>query len=149
MMRAVGTISIGALALSALMLSVTSPGFAQARRAGPAPDFHGRDFARFAPRERNIWARGHWINDWHGPRYGWWWVVGDAWYFYPRPIYPYPMYVPPAIVEQQAPPTPVGLPPAENWYFCDNPQGYYPYVASCNGPWRSVPTTPPPPPPRS
>ena len=149
MMKAIGAISIGALVLSALMLSAASPVLAQARRGGPGPDFHGRDFARFAPRERDIWARGRWINDWHGARYGWLWVVGDFWYLYPEPIYPYPVYVPPAVVAQQAPPMPVGLPPSQNWYFCDNPQGYYPYVASCNGPWRSVPTTPPPPPPPS
>src|SRR5205807_7887443 len=129
-----------------MMLSATAPVLAQPWRGGPVPDFHGRDFGRFVPRERAIWTRGRWINDWHGSRYGWWWVVGDFWYLYPEPIYPYPMYVPPTIVAQQAPPLPTGLPSAQNWYFCDNPQGYYPYVASCNGTWRAVPTTPPPPP---
>ena len=79
----------------------------------------------------------------HHGRYGWWWLVGNFWYFYPEPIYPYPTYVPPAIVVQQAPPMPAGLPPAQNWYYCDNPKGYYPYVASCNGSWRAVAVTPP------
>jgi hypothetical protein len=45
-------------------------------------------------------------------------------------------------VGQVAPPTPSGLPPAENWYYCDNPNGYYPYIASCNAPWHAVPVTP-------
>jgi len=25
------------------------------------------------------------------------------------------------------------------WYHCGNPQGYYPYVRMCNGPWHPVP----------
>ena len=34
------------------------------------------------------------------------------------------------------------------WYFCQNPQGYYPYVKSCPGGWMTVipKVTPPPPP---
>jgi len=58
-------------------------------------------------------------------------VVGGwrFWYFYPERIYPYPVYVPPATVEQQPPPVPVRLPPPQNWYFYDNPQGCYPYGA--------------------
>ena len=110
----------------------------------PVPDFHGRAFGRFAPEERALWGTGHWAHDWHGSRYGWWWVLGDYWYFYPEPIYPYPTYVAPPVVELQAPPVPSSLPPAQSSYFCDRPQGYYPYVASCNGPWREVPVSPPP-----
>ncbi len=106
-------------------------------------DFHGRDFGHFSPVERAAWVHGAWHQSWHDGRFGWWWTVGPYWYFYPEPIYPYPLYVPPAVVVQQPPPTPTGLPPAQSWYFCDNPSGYYPYVASCNGSWRQVPTTPP------
>ena len=106
-------------------------------------DFHGRDFGHFGPGELHAWRGGGWRHEWHDGRFAWWWVAGGLWYFYPVPIYPYPTYVPPAIVVQQPPPVPAGLPPAQFWYFCDNPQGYYPYVASCNGPWREVPTTPP------
>jgi len=39
------------------------------------------------------------------------WPPDGFWYLYPEPIY------------------------------CDNPHGYYPYVASCNGPWREVRAT--------
>ena len=121
-----------------------------------APDFHGRDFAHFSPHNRALWRRGHWVHGWHDGRYAWWWDVGGFWYFYPTPVYPYPTYVPPAIVVQQAPPVPVGMPPASTWYYCGNPAGYYPYVASCNVAWRAVPAAPPvapvapppPPPPR-
>jgi hypothetical protein len=69
--------------------------------------------------------------------------VGDGWYFYPEPIWPYPTYVAPAFVAQQPPPVVAGVPPAQFWYFCDNPRGYYPNVATCSVPWRSVPVTAP------
>ncbi len=107
-------------------------------------DYYGRDFNHFSRSDLGHWRGGRWIHDWHDGRYGWWWFVDGGWYFYPAPIYPYPTYVPPAIVVQQPPPTPQGLPPAQSWYFCDNPKGYYPYVASCNGAWREVPAAPPP-----
>ena len=34
-------------------------------------------------------------------------------------------------------------PPAQVWYHCDNPQGYYPYVQTCSSGWHQVPATPP------
>jgi hypothetical protein len=105
-------------------------------------DFHGRDFGHFSPAERGIWRGGQWEHGWHDGRFAWWWTAGGGWYFYPEPVYPFPTYVPPAIIVQQAPPAPSGLPPSQFWYFCDNPQGYYPYVAACNGPWREVPAKP-------
>jgi hypothetical protein len=105
-------------------------------------DYHGRDFHGFSPHDRQVWVGGHWDHGWHDGRFAWWWIVDGGWYFYPAPVYPYPTYVPPAIVVQQPPPTPTGLPPAQFWYYCDNPQGYYPYVATCNVPWRQVPTAP-------
>ncbi|HVJ55875.1 MAG TPA: hypothetical protein VM689_25665 [Aliidongia sp.] len=103
---------------------------------------YGRSFRSFSPHELHVWHGGHWAHDWHYGRYAWWWVTPGWWYLYPEPVYPYPLYVPPAIIAERAPPMPTGLPPAEHWYFCDNPQGYYPYVVSCDGPWRSVPATP-------
>jgi hypothetical protein len=106
-------------------------------------DFHGRDFHHFTPYERQVWSDGHWEHGWHDNRFAWWWTAGGGWYFYQAPVYPYPTYVPPAIVVQQPPPAPTGLPPSEFWYYCDNPQGYYPYIAACNGPWQEVPALPP------
>ena len=122
---------------------------ASAARADDHHDFHGRDYHHLDRHEVEVWHGGHWFHDWHDGRYGWWWVVDGGWYFYPAPVYPYPTYIPPAVVIQQPPPTPAGMPPAQSWYYCDNPQGYYPYVASCNGPWRPVAATPSPPPPPS
>ncbi|RAR57837.1 hypothetical protein C7401_11456 [Paraburkholderia unamae] len=29
------------------------------------------------------------------------------------------------------------------WYYCDAPQGYYPYVRACPGGWQKVPARPP------
>jgi hypothetical protein len=106
-------------------------------------DFHGRDFGHFSPGESRAWRGGGWRHEWHDGRLGWWWVAGGGWYFYPTPIYPYPTYVAPPIVLGPQPRMPEGVPPAQFWYFCDNPKGYYPYVASCNGPWHQVPVTQP------
>src|SRR5579862_7301712 len=128
------------LPLAACLLAAAPAVQAQTRRV---PDFHGRDFGHFTTHERVIWRGGTWRNEWHDGRFGWWWVVGPSWYFYPEPIYPYPTYVPPAVVVPQPPPVPRGLPPMQSWYYCDNPQGYYPYVASCSLPWRAVPAVPP------
>lgn len=110
----------------------------------PGPSFYGRQYHSFSRHERSVWHGGRWVRDWHDGRFAWWWVAGGWWYVYPEPIHPYPTYVPPAIVVEQAPPQPAGLPPAQYWYFCDEPKGYYPYVASCTSPWRPVPAQPQP-----
>jgi hypothetical protein len=58
-------------------------------------------------------------------------------YAYPPPvIYPPPVvYAPPPVIYT---PPPVYQQPPQTWYYCDNPAGYYPYVASCNSSWRPV-----------
>jgi len=109
------------------------------------------------------WGGGHWIHDRHEGRLGWWWVVGPAWTFYPRP---YPVYVTPApqtvIVEQPAaqpqvvmaaPPAPQAMtaPPAPAqvipvMYYCRATETYYPETMTCPGGWStSVAGTPPSP----
>jgi hypothetical protein len=112
--------------------------------AGPAlaRDFRDHDIHRFHEHDIRVWHGGGWHHDFHGGRLGWWWVVGPHWYFYNAPIYPYPdPYVPPVVIVQ--PPPATGVPHAQSWYYCDDPQGYYPYVNECRGPWRAVPTSPP------
>lgn len=106
-------------------------------------DFHGRDFGGFGANDLRVWRGGAWRHDWHDGRFGWWWIVGGIWYFYPEPIWPYPTYVPPAFIVQQPPPVVAGVPPAQFWYYCPNPPGYYPNVATCSVPWRAVPVTSP------
>jgi hypothetical protein len=112
---------------------------------GPRGHFGGGDIHHFADRDLGLWHGGRWFHGPYGGRVGWWWIVGDSWYFYPAPIYPYPdPYVPPVVTAQAAPPT------APVWYYCSNPQGYYPYVPECSLPWQPVPasaTAPTPAPP--
>ena len=93
-------------------------------------------------------GHGGWHGGWHG---GCCWAAGafalglgvgvlataPLWYpaygypAYSYPVYSYPAYAAPAY---QAPP-PAG------WYYCQNPQGYYPSVPECPGGWMTV--TPP------
>ncbi len=71
------------------------------------------------------------------------WGPVDPFFYYP-PYYPY--YYPPVsqvVVEQppvyvQRNDTAAGAPPANYWYYCANPQGYYPYVQNCPQGWMQV-----------
>jgi hypothetical protein len=110
-------------------------------RGGHA-DFHGRDFGHFSGPERRLWEGGNWSHVWHAGLFGWWWIVDGEWYYYPEPIYPYPTFVPAASFGEPALNAPAGVLAGQNWYFCDNPQGYYPNVPNCNVQWRAVPVTP-------
>ncbi len=48
----------------------------------------------------------------------------------------------PQIYIERAAPQPA--PQTQNyWYYCTNPQGYYPYVKDCPGGWLQVVPTPP------
>jgi hypothetical protein len=107
-------------------------------RGGDIHGFHHRDLGR--------WQGGAWRHGHHDGRLGWWWVVGGLWYFYPRPVYPYPdPYVPPVVVApapaQNQPATVVE--PVQYWYYCEATRSYYPYVATCEGGWKPVPASPP------
>ncbi len=66
-----------------------------------------------------------------------WWGPPYA-YAYPAP----PVIVqPPPVYEQAAPPAPSPT----YWYYCPNPQGYYPYISQCPSGWmRVVPPSSPP-----
>ena len=113
---------------------------------GPRGPWHG-DFRHFDRHDYGLWRSGAWHRSWHDGRYGWWWIAGGEWFFYPQPVYPYPDpydYVPlPAVVVQPPPPEPLAPQPQQYWYYCDAAHGYYPYVASCPSGWRAVPATPP------
>lgn len=41
---------------------------------------------------------------------------------------------PPVYIERM----PAPAPGAQFWYFCHNPQGYYPYVRECDVQWQAV-----------
>ena len=58
-----------------------------------AHDFHTNLVRDFSAGELRTWRGGTWHNEWHYGRRGWWWQVGDAWYGYPEPIFPFPLAV--------------------------------------------------------
>jgi hypothetical protein len=72
------------------------------------------------------------------------WGYGYPYYDYP--YYPYYDDVPSTTVyvnptqQQTEPPQPS----TENyWYYCQKPQGYYPYVKQCQYDWMKVVPSPP------
>jgi hypothetical protein len=98
-----------------------------------------------------------WRGGWWGPRFRGGVFFGPSIGFgvysplwVPPPVY----YAPPRVVVQQgyvappasyAPPAAGYSPQADDgsyWYYCSNPQGYYPYVRQCTGQWETVPATP-------
>lgn len=72
--------------------------------------------------------------------------LGPYWGPYYWEPYPYPPVVvtsPPQVYVQPVPQTPSPPPPASSfWYYCEAPQGYYPYVQECPGGWQPVAPTP-------
>lgn len=105
-------------------------------------------------------ARVHWSIGIGVPAYyGWgpgWGSGWDGGWYEPGWYGPFPGYggwstwSPPVVVERQpvvVQSLPPGPAPQSFWYYCQNPAGYYPYVAACPGGWTPVPASPPPPPP--
>lgn len=109
-----------------------------------------------ADRGRSIRHHGH-----HAPRLGihigvplyWSW----PWPYYGHaapypPYYAYPPYYgyPPIVREPVAPPVYIEREDRRDedaaaqgyWYYCDSPEGYYPYVRECPGGWERVPPRP-------
>jgi hypothetical protein len=75
----------------------------------------------------NIWIGPVWGPGYWGPSYA-----------YP---YSYPYYTPPPVVIQQEPQEYIqqAPPPKERfWYYCPDPQGYYPKVEKCPKGWMKV-----------
>lgn len=69
-----------------------------------------------------------------------WWPP-DPYYYYP-PVSQVYIEQPPVYVQQY---DKAANPPAANyWYYCPNPQGYYPYVQNCPAGWMQVVPQPPP-----
>jgi hypothetical protein len=57
------------------------------------PGFMRRSFAGRYYRGSLGWERGRWRHEWRNGRYGWWWDVGGAWYFYDQPVDGPPAYI--------------------------------------------------------
>jgi hypothetical protein len=139
-------------ALAALLLCAPATTWAD-RGRDHGRGFRDRDIRHFHEHDVDVWRGGHWHHVRHNGRLGWWWVVGGLWYPYVRPIYPHPdPYVPPvvivqqppAMVQQPAPPPQTQSPaPTQYWYYCEQSNGYYPYVQDCPAGWKAVPAEPP------
>jgi hypothetical protein len=125
--------------------------------------FREHDVHRFNAEELGRWRGGQWKNSCFGGRCGWWWFAEGQWFFYDRPVYPYPLVVSDAIYVEPVPAAVIGAPPPavyvapppaayapppqpvappgapQVYYYCDNPPGYYPTVPSCPTQFRVVP----------
>jgi len=113
---ALRSLALAAVAVAALSVAGTAPALAQDNHGRGA---HGRGWVD--------WRGGHWFHGPHEGRLGWWWIAGNAWYYYPAPVYPYPAYVP--------------APPALYYYgyYGGYPAGYYPYVTRYAARWWPFP----------
>lgn len=116
--------------------------------ANPALAQHGRHHGGGASVGVGIYLNP-WPLYYAGPRY--------APYY---PTYPYPPYYPDTTLVVTQPPVvyvergsaPAGSAPeysqptqaSGDWYYCHNPDGYYPYVKNCPAGWERVPSQPAP-----
>jgi hypothetical protein len=62
-------------------------------------------------------------------------------YYYSAPVVVAPAAPPVYIEQSSAQAAPQSL-PANYWYYCQDPQGYYPYVRNCNLNWQQVAPAP-------
>lgn len=89
----------------------------------------------------------------HHPRFSFY--LGVPWYsspFYSYYPYYYPYYPPEIVTAPASPPVYIerGGPqstelPAGYWYYCSDPEGYYPYIKECPSGWLQVDPVPPSP----
>ena len=95
-------------------------------------------------------ANAAWRGGFYGPHF-WGPRMGIGLGFYSPLWVPPPVYYAPRVIVQRpyiAPPPAAYPPPADGatngnyWYYCNNPQGYYPYVRMCNGQWQTAPANP-------
>jgi hypothetical protein len=63
-------------------------------------------------------------------------------YYSPPTVITVPQPAPPPVYIQQTPPVVQQALPAGYWYYCSNPEGYYPYVKQCPVGWQQVEQTP-------
>lgn len=137
-----------AVLLATAALALAAPAPAAADRGGDRgwQGSHVHSRGVWGPRVGVYWGGpaywGPWWG-WPGSRYGgpygpygyygYYGYYGD--YGYASPYgYGYP--VPPAVLREPVPY--VEKPAADLWYWCADPAGYYPHVASCRRPWQAV-----------
>ena len=75
----------------ALGLAVAFPLFLFNPTFGVADGRHGhRHDGHYRHWGHDWWRSGYWYHGRHTGYFGWWWVIGPSWYYYPAPVYPYP-----------------------------------------------------------
>ena len=82
-----------------------------------------------------------------------WWRYPGPWWPHPPwprfywkgaivvgPLYPPGYYAPPPVIIQQQPPVYAQPEQQEDnyWYYCRDPEGFYPYVRDCKDGWMKV-----------
>ena len=134
-------VAFGVLVTMVLFLAIPMSGHAEKRRVFVGVNLGVGHTARWGPPVR---SRPHvrWRHSRRRPRFHWGGVIVL------KPWYPHGYYAAPPVVIRQQPP--VYIEPEQRqsgyWYYCQEPQGYYPYVKSCPGGWmKVVPEVTPPP----
>ena len=84
---------------------------------------------------------------WHGYHHGYGFYGHWPWYFpwaygYGLPFYGTTFYEGQVTYVEMAPAGAVQ--PANVWYYCKDPEGYFPYVKTCPSGWQTVPMQPAP-----
>jgi hypothetical protein len=165
--RAWGAVAVSLVVMLMLLVSMATPADAGRGRGGPSVrhggggGWHGSKQGNLRSFKHSGWRGGH--SSWRGGHSGWGgskhhWKGGSwgprvflgfgvpfaAWGASAAYAYPYPVYTTP--VEPPPPTTYIEHAPAQYWYYCQDPAGYYPYVTECPGGWLQVVPQPSPPP---
>ena len=98
----------------------------------------------------STYARHGGVSGWHGYHhghgfYGYWPVYFPWTYGFALPYYGTSFYSDAPVTYFEAGPDGV-VQPSTLWYYCRNPEGYFPYVKECPSGWQTVPAQPVPPP---
>lgn len=98
---------------------------------GYSPGFYGSGY----------YGSGFYGSSFYGPGFYGYRSFGYPDPFFYRPFYNYPppviVPVTPPVYIQQAQPKPAE-PQINYWHYCQDPDGYYPYVRNCPGGWLQV-----------
>ena len=100
-------------------------------------------YGHFAHGRVGVYIGGGW-GPWYYP-YPYYYGAYGAYPYYPYSPYYYGYGVAPAAPVQYVEQGQQAAPQASggSWYYCNDPQGYYPYVQQCRTTWQRVSPTPP------
>ncbi len=114
-----------------ILLGSTAPSLAWGRGGGFHGGFHGGSHGGF---HHGFHHDGHAFVHSH--------VFIGAPFFFGDPFWwgPWPTYAAPPAVVQSSPPVYIQQQPTPSayWYYCQKPEGYYPYIKDCPGGWLTV-----------